>query len=189
MISNKLDVRRQIYSLKQHHTNILKKVDKMKSKCNTVGQVLIGEINNGSDIMSQLFAIFHESIQDANEDKQYFQKKLRDMNKVSDALSSYLKELNAITIEVNNSNKNDKNYNEATVIDNTVKRLDKMTSAMNSCNSILRSSREDRKDEAMLMLRNLNSNILQIKNKLKQKKPLDPSIRKPPFFGKKSKNS
>ncbi|MHA1221640.1 MAG: hypothetical protein ACTSQB_07910 [Candidatus Heimdallarchaeota archaeon] len=88
-------------------------------------------------------------------------------------------------VEVNNSNKNDKKYNEATIIDNTVKRLDKMISVTNSCSTILSSSRVERKNDSIQMLRKLNSNILQIKEKLLQKKSFDPSIRKPPLIDKK----
>ncbi|MCG3252478.1 MAG: hypothetical protein H7648_01405 [Candidatus Heimdallarchaeota archaeon] len=106
------------------------------------------------------------------------------MNKISQALGDYLKELNELTIEVNNANKNNKNYDEATLIGNTIKRLDKMIGAVNSCSSTLSSSRDSRKNEAMLKLRQLNSNVMLIKKKLKQKKIAKPATPKSPIVDK-----
>lgn len=195
----KIDVRRKVYSLKQHHTNVLKKVVKMQSKSNTAGVLLGNEINKGGEIMSALFYVFLESIQETNEDKKHFMEKLSMYNEMSKAMGEYLKELNEIAINVNNTNKNDKNYDEATLVDNTIKRLDKMTEAVTSCSSILSSSREERKIESLQKLRELQTNIIQIKNKLKQKKSIEtqihkpsirkPAVRKPSFPGKKSKES
>lgn len=195
----KIDVRRKVYSLKQHHTNVLKKVVKMQSKSNTAGVLLGNEINKGGEIMSALFYVFLESIQETNEDKKHFMEKLSMYNEMSKAMGEYLKELNEIAINVNNTNKNNKNYDEATLVDNTIKRLDKMTEAVTSCSSILSSSREERKIESLQKLRELQTNIIQIKNKLKQKKSIEtqihkpsirkPAVRKPSFPGKKSKES
>ncbi|MBK5113895.1 MAG: hypothetical protein KGD59_06660 [Candidatus Heimdallarchaeota archaeon] len=199
MSMKKIDVRRKVYSLKQHHTNVLKKVVKMQSKSNTAGVLLGNEINKGGEIMSALFYVFLESIQETNEDKKHFMEKLSMYNEMSKAMGEYLKELNEIAINVNNTNKNDKNYDEATLVDNTIKRLDKMTEAVTSCSSILSSSREERKIESLQKLRELQTNIIQIKNKLKQKKSIEtqihkpsirkPAVRKPSFPGKKSKES
>lgn len=50
------------------------------------------------DIMSQLFAIFRESIEATNADKRYWLGKLAEMNDVSSALGNYLKQLNEAAI-------------------------------------------------------------------------------------------
>ncbi|MHA1531957.1 MAG: hypothetical protein ACTSR6_08160 [Candidatus Heimdallarchaeota archaeon] len=184
MTLGKREIQRKVYSLNQHHINVVKKIAKMKSKSNTAGVLLDKEINAGSDIMATLFLVLRESIEEANEDKKYFMGKLRMMNKISEALGDYLKELNEITIDVNNANKNNKNYDEANLIGTTIKRLDKMIGAVNSCSSALSSSRDKRKNEAMLKLRQLKTNIIQAKKKLKQKKPIKPVNRKSLLFGK-----
>jgi len=184
MTLGKREIQRKVYSLNQHHINVVKKIARMKSKSNTAGVLLAKEINAGSDIMATLFLVFRESIEEANEDKKYFLEKLRTMNKISQALGDYLKELNELTIEVNNANKNNKNYDEATLIGNTIKRLDKMIGAVNSCSSTLSSSRDSRKNEAMLKLRQLNSNVMLIKKKLKQKKIAKPATPKSPIVDK-----
>ena len=184
MTLGKREIQKKVYSLNQHHTNVVKKIAKMKSKSNTAGVLLAKEINAGSDIMATLFLVFRESIEEANEDKKYFLEKLRTMNKISQALGDYLKELNELTIEVNNANKNNKNYDEATLIGNTIKRFDKMIGAVNSCSSTLSSSRDSRKNEAMLKLRQLNSNVMLIKKKLKQKKIAKPATPKSPIVDK-----
>ncbi len=184
MTLGKREIRKKVYSLNQHHTNVVKKIARMKSKSNTAGVLLAKEISKGSDIMATLFLVFRESIEETNEDKKYFLEKLRMMNKISQALGDYLKELNELTIEVNNANKNNKNYDEATLIGNTIKRLDKMIGAVNSCSSTLSSSRDSRKNEAMLKLRQLNSNVMLIKKKLKQKKIAKPATPKSPIVDK-----
>ncbi|NHJ05237.1 MAG: hypothetical protein EAX90_10455 [Candidatus Heimdallarchaeota archaeon] len=185
MSLKKIDVRRKIYSQNQHHTNVLKKIVKMQSKSSTAGNLLANEINNGSDILSTLFYLFLESIQDLNEDKKYFLEKLRQYNELSKAMGDYLKELNEITIEVNNTNKNDENYNEETLVSNTIRRIDKMIEAVNTCNSILSSSREERANDAKALFKQLNTNVLEIKRKLKQKKSIDTTVRKPDYALKK----
>jgi len=174
------DVKREFISLNAHHTNVLKKISKIQSKCDIAGNLVANEIKLGSDAMSVLFQVFRESIDDQNTDKQYWMQKLQNMSKMKDAMRDYLKELNVIAVEVMNSNKNDKNYDEATIIDNTITRLDKMTTAVNSYSSALSSSNDKRKNDAMLQLRQLKSNIVVIKQKLKTKKiatpvkPIDP---------------
>jgi hypothetical protein len=185
MTLNAKKIRYDLTSYYAHHKNILKKIDKMKSRCNIAADVLVNEITIGSDVIGTLFHVFKQSIEDSNEDKKYFMQKLRVLNEVKESLRDLLRELNDITIEVNNSNKNDKNYDEATIIDNTVKKLDRMTTAVNSLNSSLRSSREERKDEALSLLRSLNTNIIQAKTKLKQQKIIKPTLKKPDFARKK----
>ena len=49
-----------------------------------------------SDVMATLFTVFKESIEQSNADKQYFLKKLSDMNRIAEAMGDYLKELNKV---------------------------------------------------------------------------------------------
>jgi hypothetical protein len=53
------------------------------------------------DVMSSLFYVFKESIEEGNEDKRYFLSKLAEMNTIAEAMGEYLKDLNeaSITIE------------------------------------------------------------------------------------------
>jgi len=56
-------------------------------------------IDPKGDVMSALFHVFKESIEQTNEDKQYFLSKLADMNEIAEAMSDYLKELNEAFVD------------------------------------------------------------------------------------------
>ena len=60
---------------------------------------LLGEIMSGypsGDIMAQLFRVFRSSIEETNEDKRYWLSKLKEQNEIAEAMGEYLKELNEI---------------------------------------------------------------------------------------------
>jgi hypothetical protein len=59
--------------------------------------------NPHGDVMASLFYIFKASVEEVNEDKRYFLTKLADMNKIAEAQGEYLKELNAISIQLEDS--------------------------------------------------------------------------------------
>ncbi len=159
----------------------MKKVAMMQTRSNTAGSLLKNEIDSGLEIMTVLFQVFLESIQELNKDKEYFLEKLQNMNKIGETLGEYLKELNELTIEVNNTNKNNENYEESNLIDNTIQKLDRMTSVVGRLNSSVGSALDKRKKETMHKIRILNNNIIQIKKKLRQKKLTQPSAPKKPI--------
>jgi hypothetical protein len=185
MLIQKKTLRREVYSLQQHHKNVLKKVEKMKSKCEIAGIYLDKNISKSLDAMSALFQVFHESIQELNEDKKYFLEKLKFYNEVSENLRSYVKELNEIAIEVLNTNKNDKNYDEATIIDHTINRIEKIIGDLGGSYTLTQSSQGDRENDIKNQLGNVKTDVLQIKQKLLVKKPEGLSIRKPSLVDKK----
>jgi hypothetical protein len=59
------------------------------------------------DVMATLFYIFRESIEEANEDKSYFLKRLEEMNEIAEAMADYLRELTdaAVHLECSNEKK------------------------------------------------------------------------------------
>lgn len=64
------------------------------SKKESLFRFLQAHVSAGtSDVMSTLFWVFRNSIEEANEDKRYFLEKLKSMNDIAEAQSEYLKSL------------------------------------------------------------------------------------------------
>lgn len=73
-------------------------VQKRKGTCALMGRISpLADKTQG--IMETLFMVFRESIEEMNEDKQYFLEKLKMYNDMGEELSEYLKELNDVMNE------------------------------------------------------------------------------------------
>lgn len=80
------------------------------------------------NVMELLFLVFKESIKETNEDKKYFLKKLKDFNKMGEALSDYLSELVEVSRDLGARAAGQK-YPEMVTTTATIKKFD--TSSLN----------------------------------------------------------
>jgi methyl-accepting chemotaxis protein len=93
------------------------------------------EADSGDDAMEALMTVFKESIEQTNSDKEYFLKKLADMNAIAEAQAEYLRELSEAAAEAASSD------GDTEDIDNVLGKADEMMDGFDDLFNILKKTK------------------------------------------------
>ncbi|MHA2247197.1 MAG: hypothetical protein ACXADY_19785 [Candidatus Hodarchaeales archaeon] len=123
------------------------------------------------DVMQRLFGIFCQSIEEINQDKEYFLRKLKEMNDIAEAITDYLKYLTDIFTDTDDEDKEDETSNKGMIGYANIKLKKASTSLQGALNMIgvvvkEREEREERRRAYITAFENFDQKANQLLNLL-----------------------